>query len=123
MATAFNIQRSSQDDLTILSLEGYLDAHTAPAFETAVQEEIDAGHKRLIVNCERLNYISSAGLGVFMSFIEEIREGGGDIKICGATPKVLQVFEILGFATLFDLLPGVEAAVKQYADVPVKRGE
>lgn len=123
MATPFTIQRSSQDDLIILSLEGYLDAHTAPAFENAVQEEIDAGHKRLIVNCERLNYISSAGLGVFMSFIEEIRESSGDIKICGATPKVLQVFEILGFPALFDLLADVPAAVKRYAEVPVRRGE
>ena len=48
-----------------------------------------------------------------MSFIEEIREGGGDIKICGATPKVLQVFEILGFPALFDLLPDVPGAVKR----------
>jgi anti-sigma B factor antagonist len=123
MATAFTIQRSTQDDLTILSLEGYLDAHTAPEFENAVQQEIEAGHKRLIVDCEKLTYISSAGLGVFMSFIEEIREAGGDIKICGATPKVLQVFEILGFPALFDLLPDVPAAVKRYAEARVRGGE
>ena len=123
MANPFTIQRSAQDDLTILSLEGYLDAHTAPIFENAVQEEIDAGHKQLIVNCEHLTYISSAGLGVFMSFIEELREADGDIKICGATPKVLQVFEILGFPALFDLLPDVPGAVKRYAEVPVRRGE
>ena len=123
MATPFTIQRSSQDNLTILSLEGYLDAHTAPIFESAVQEEMEAGHKQLIIDCARLSYISSAGLGVFMSFIEEIREGGGDIKICGATPKVLQVFEILGFPALFDLLPDVAATVKRYAEVPVKGGE
>jgi anti-sigma B factor antagonist len=123
MATPFTIQRSSQGDLTILSLEGYLDAHTAPEFENAVQAEIDAGHKWLIVNCERLNYISSAGLGVFMSFLEEIREGGGDIKICGPTPKVLQVFEILGFPALFDLLPDVPAAVKRFSESPAKGGQ
>lgn len=123
MANPFTVQRSSQDDLSILSLEGYLDAHTAPIFENAVQEEIDAGHKQLIVNCESLTYISSAGLGVFMSFIEELREAGGDIKICGATPKVLQVFEILGFPALFDLLPDIPSAVKRYAEVPVRRGE
>src|SRR5437763_14676923 len=97
MATPFTIQRSSEDDLTILSLEGYLDAHTAPIFENAVQEEIDGGHKQLIIDCERLSYISSAGLGVFMGCIEEIGVRGGDVQICGATPKVLQVFERLGF--------------------------
>src|ERR1700676_3113141 len=123
MATAFTIQSSTQDDLVVLSLDGHLDAHTAPDSENAVQQEFAAGHKRLIVNCERLSYISSAGLGVFMSFVEEIRATGGDIKICGATPKVLQVFEILGFPAIFDLLPDVPATVQRYVDVPVKGGE
>ena len=123
MATPFTIQRSSEDDLTILSLAGFLDAHTAPQFEDAVQQEIEAGHKKLIVNCERLDYISSAGLGVFMSFIEELRAAGGDIKICAATPKVLQVFEILGFPAIFDLLPDLPGAIKRYAEVPVRGGE
>jgi anti-sigma B factor antagonist len=123
MATPFTVQRSAQDGLTILSLEGYLDAHTAPEFENAVQQEIDAGHRQIIVNCEGLTYISSAGLGVFMSFLEELREQGGDIKICGPSPKVLQVFEILGFPAIFDMLPDVPAAVKRYADSPVKGAE
>jgi anti-sigma B factor antagonist len=123
MATPFTIQHSKQDDLTILSLEGYLDAHTAPEFENAVQREIDAGHLKLIVNCEGLSYISSAGLGVFMSFLEELREQGGDIKICGLSPKVLQVFEILGFPAIFDMLSDVPAAVQRYAECPVKGGE
>jgi anti-sigma B factor antagonist len=123
MATPFTIQRATQGELAVLSLEGYLDAHTAPEFENAVQKEIDAGHRRLIVNCERLTYISSAGLGVFMSFLEEIREAGGDIKICGPSPKVMQVFEILGFPALFDMLPDLPAAVRRYADAPVRKGE
>lgn len=123
MATPFSIQRSSEDDLTILSLAGFLDAHTAPQFEDAVQHEIEAGHKKLIVNCERLDYISSAGLGVFMSFIEELRAAGGDIKICAPTAKVLQVFEILGFPAIFDLLPDLPGAVRRYAEVPVRGGE
>lgn len=123
MANPFTIQRASQDGIMVLSLEGYLDAHTAPVFESAVQEEIDSGHKQLVVNCEGLTYISSAGLGVFMSFIEELREAGGDIKICGATPKVLQVFEILGFPALFDILPDIPAAIKRSVEVPVRGGE
>lgn len=123
MATPFTIQTSSLDDLTILSLEGYLDAHTAPEFESAVQREIDAGRRKLIVNCEGLSYISSAGLGVFMSFLEELRQNGGDIKISGPAPKVLQVFEILGFPAIFDMLPDVPAAVKRYAECPVRGGE
>ena len=118
MANPFSIGKSIQDGLSVLTLQGYLDAHTAPEFEKAVQAEFDAGRVRIAVECSKLDYISSAGLGVFMSFIEEIREAGGDIKICGLTPKVAQVFEILGFAELFDLVDDVPAAAKRYADPP-----
>lgn len=123
MATPFTIQRSTEGDLTILSLEGYLDAHTAPEFEDAVQREIDAGRRKLIVNCAGLSYISSAGLGVFMSFLEDLREQGGDIKICGPTPKVMQVFELLGFPAIFDMLPGVPEAVSRFSERQLKGAE
>jgi anti-sigma B factor antagonist len=120
VANPFSIARSSQDGITILALEGYLDAHTAPQFEKAVQEEFEAGRIRLIVDCSKLTYISSAGLGVFMIFVEEIREAGGDIKICGLAPKVYQVFEILGFPSLFDIVDDIPAAVKKYEETPVR---
>lgn len=123
MATPFSIRSSQQDDLTVLSPEGYLDAHTAPEFENAIQREIEAGHRKLIVDCAGLSYISSAGLGVFMSFLEDLRDAGGDIKISGPSPKVLQVFELLGFPAIFDMLPDLPAAVKRYAESPVKGGE
>jgi anti-sigma B factor antagonist len=69
---------------------------------------------RLVVDCERLQYISSAGLGVFMGFIEEVREKGGDIKICTLPPKVRQVFELLGFDALYDIEPDRRAAVARF---------
>jgi anti-sigma B factor antagonist len=115
VANPFAIQTSLEGDLAIIRIEGFVDAHTAPQFENAIQSEIEAGRNRIIVNCEKLNYISSAGLGVFMSFIEEVREHGGDIKICGLTPKVKHTFEILGFQDLFDMLDDQTAAVKRFA--------
>ena len=120
MANPFSIHKSTEEGLSVLALEGYLDAHTAPEFEKTVQAEFQAGRKQMVVECSKLTYISSAGLGVFMSFIEEIREAGGDIKICGLTPKVYQVFDILGFSALFDILPDLPATVRRFQEAPVK---
>ena len=114
MANPFAIQTSEKDGLSIITLEGFVDAHTAPQFENAIQSEIEAGRNRVIVNCEKLNYISSAGLGVFMSFIEEVREIGGDIKICGLTPKVKHTFEILGFQDIFEMLDDQPTAIQRF---------
>ncbi len=120
MPNQFAMETSFKDGLSVIVLDGYLDAHTAPQFETAIQSEIDAGHFRIIVDCAKLTYISSAGLGVFMSFIEEVREQGGDIKICGLTPKVQQVFDILGFPELYDMCDCVETAAGRFSETPVK---
>jgi len=115
VATSFNVERKASGDLTILVLKGFLDAHTAPEFEKVIQHEFDAGNIRLIADCGELTYISSAGLGVFMSFIEDIRAAGGDLKICNLPPKVAQVFEILGFNSIFEMLPGVDDAARSFA--------
>ena len=102
--------------MVILALDGYLDAHTAPLFEKAIQDEHTAGRNKIAVDCSKLTYISSAGLGVFMSFIEEIREAGGDVKLAGIVPKVYQVFEVLGFPSLFDIVDTVATAQQHFAD-------
>jgi len=111
----FNLNTVFEDGFSIISLEGYLDAHTAPKFEDAIQSEIDAGHFRIIVNCEKLNYISSAGLGVFMGFIEELRENGGDLKICGLIPKVKQIFDMLAFHEIYDICDDIPQAKELYS--------
>lgn len=121
MANTFTVSRTLQDGIPVLALDGFLDAHTAPNFESAIQQEVDGGNLRIISNCDKLTYISSAGLGVFMSFIEEIRERGGDIKICCVQPKVMQVFEILGFPALFDIVGGVADAIGKFQETNQER--
>jgi anti-sigma B factor antagonist len=114
VANPFAIQTSLENDLSIVALEGFVDAHTAPQFEDAIQKAVDSGTVRIVVDCEKLNYISSAGLGVFMSFIEEVRDRGGDIKICGLTPKVRHTFEILGFQDIFEMLDDQQTALQRF---------
>ena len=102
----------------MLDLTGELDAHTAGEFEAALQKCFNEGHTRLVVSGRDLQYISSAGLGVFMAFIEPIREGGGDIKIAALQPRVFNVFDLLGFPLLFDIVDSEDAAVARFSEAP-----
>ena len=120
MATTFSVARAQEGDVAVLALNGYLDAHTAPHFEKTIQEEYDSGRVRILVDCAGLTYISSAGLGVFMSFVEDVREAGGDIKICSLVPTVYQVFEILGFPEIFEILPDRDAGLRRFSEASAK---
>ena len=74
-------------------------------------------HRRFLdalLDLSGLEYISSAGLGVFMAFIEPLREQGGDIKIAALQPRVYNVFDLLGFPMLFDIVDTEEEALKRF---------
>ncbi len=105
--------RPRDNNIQVLELKGYLDAHTTPVLEDAFQQMLNEKKFRLIVNCRELTYISSAGLGVFMAFIEDVRANSGDIKLSDMSPKVFNIFDLLGFPMLYDIVTAEEeAAVK-----------
>ncbi len=112
----FSVGFRTNENIQILDLKGELDAHTASDLEAAIHKCQASGNFQIVINGGELMYISSAGLGVFMAYIEEIRENGGDIKITNLQAKVFNVFDLLGFPLLFDILDTEEEAFTRFRD-------
>lgn len=113
-SVTFRSDQTANGGICILDLKGELDAHTASELEAAFQKCLEDDHCQIVVHGGDLQYISSAGLGVFMAYIEEIREQGGDIKIAALQPRVYNVFDLLGFPVLFDITPTEAEAVEKF---------
>jgi len=114
--SGFDVSRSDNNQISVLYLSGFLDAHTTPKFEDGLQTLIKEGRVKIIVNLKDLDYISSAGLGVFMGFIEEIREKGGDIKLSNLSQKVYKVFDLLGFPALYEIYNEEDEARSKFSE-------
>src|SRR6188768_236201 len=99
----FSINTRNQNDITILNLNGFLDAHTSVELEKCFEEIIAEDKFKIVVNFDKLSYISSAGLGVFMAYIETARNNTGDIKLCSMSDKIYNIFDMLGFPILFEI--------------------
>lgn len=110
----FNTSVKENGDISIINLKGYLDAHTAPALENNFTELIKNNKFKIVVNFEDLAYISSAGLGVFMAYIENIRDNKGDIKLTNMSDKVFNIFDLLGFPLLYEIYKSEEEAIKKF---------
>lgn len=110
----FSVGFRANGPIQVLSLHGELDAHTASELEAAIQKCQDDQNFQIVINGANLQYISSAGLGVFMAYIEEVREHGGDIKIAALQPTVYNVFDLLGFPILFDIVDTEEEALAKF---------
>lgn len=115
----FSLRTRHDGTATIIDIDGFLDAHTAPQLEEELQRLIDQGHLALVIDFTRLQYISSAGLGVFMAYIEEIREKGGDMVLSGMSENIYNVFDLLGFPLLFGICATTEEALLRFTSPPV----
>lgn len=111
----FSIEQKTNGAAEVFYLNGFLDAHTAPLLESTIAGAIGDGKHHIVVNFQDLEYISSAGLGVFMVFIEEVRATGGDIKLAAMKQKVFTVFDLLGFPMLFDITETEQEALSKFA--------
>jgi anti-sigma B factor antagonist len=112
----FKISQREREQVQVLELKGYLDAHTAPKLEEAFQTLLKSQHFNIVVNCKDLSYISSAGLGVFMAYIEDVRKNKGDIKLSNMSPKVYNVFDLLGFPLLYEITKDETEAIGKFTD-------
>jgi anti-sigma B factor antagonist len=112
----FKVLTREAPPVSVLEIKGYLDAHTAPELETAIDRLVKEKKYNIIVNCKDLTYISSAGLGVFMAYIEEVRKNQGDIKLSNMSPKIFNVFDLLGFPLLYEIFKDESEAVKKFVD-------
>jgi len=110
----FDINQRQVDQVHVIEISGELDAHTASKLEECLKTLIDKKKNKIIVNCRDLEYIASAGLGVFMAYIEDVRSLGGDIKLTNMNEKVYNVFDLLGFPTLYDILDDEKEAIQQF---------
>jgi len=110
----FKIDMREMNNINVIDLKGYLDAHTAPELEKAFQDLLEGKKFRIVVNCRDLTYISSAGLGVFMAYIEDVRKNNGDIKLSNMSPKVYNVFDLLGFPLLYDIAKDEAEAINKF---------
>ncbi len=115
MTTKLTIEHQKDTSIDKLYLHGYLDMHTAPQLESSLDNLIKTGRHNILVNFRGLDYISSAGLGVFMVFIEDVRLNGGDIKLTEMKPKIFTVFDLLGFPMLFDISENEIDALAKFA--------
>lgn len=101
-------------EVTVISPKGFINAHTVRQFEQALSGAIEEGNQKILINGSGLAYIASAGLGVIMGLIEEVRSRGGDIRLAELNETVRNIFEVLGFNHLCRVLSSEREGVESY---------
>jgi len=106
-----NIEQTDQEGVLVIAPSGRIDTTTSGAVEEVLKRTVDVGARRLIIDFSGVDYISSAGLRVFLVLAKRMRDLHGRLILCGMPEPVAQVFRLAGFMALFQVEASREAAV------------
>ena len=107
-----DIYEERKDGLLVLGLEGRLDAISSKMFEDKVIAVIDGGEARFVIDLSRVDYVSSAGLRVFLVATKRLTPGGGKVVLCSLQEPVREVFDIVGFLSILSITNSKEEALQ-----------
>jgi anti-anti-sigma factor len=86
-----------EGNVSVLSPRGRIDSSTSPEVERACDEQIARGASRLLFDLAHVDYVSSAGLRVFLVAGKKAQRAGGRIALCNLHPTVREILAIAGF--------------------------
>lgn len=105
--------------VTVASIVGKVDSVQAAELESRVMAILERGVRLLLFDCERLDYINSAGLRVFLLAAKHLTPDGA-LAFCSLTPNVKLVFKTIGFDRILTLFDTREAALLHLSSGPAE---
>ena len=108
--------RGSQNQISLIKVGGFIDTTTSSEVERALHNLLKQNRYNIIIDLGNVDYISSAGWGIFISEIKSIREQNGDLKLVRMIPDVYEIFELLEFHHILDVYDSSDEAIKKFEE-------
>ena len=98
-------------EVKIVSFEGELDSTSSADADKQLSGLRESGIKKILINFEKLDFISSAGLRILLSTAQNLKKTGGELRVCNLNETVQDVFNVSGFATLLNVFNNESSAL------------
>lgn len=110
-----NMMMSKNGEVTVAGVVGRLDTTTSADAEKSIQEAIDGGAVKIVIDFSQTSYISSAGLRIILKTAKSLHQKSGKLALCGANEQIYEVLEMSGFLTMMAHHDSLEDAVAAVA--------
>ena len=108
------INEQKTDQCVIIGITGRLDTTNYNMLEKKLMELIDSHHDKILVECSKMDYISSSGLRILLMALKKITLMKGKFALCGLQENIHEIFEISGFTSIFEIHSTKEDALKVF---------
>ena len=105
------ITKEKIKDFSVLKMEGRFDSTNSPVFEEEIEKLYSSGEKNIILNFSGLDYVSSAGLRVFLIAQKRALSSHGKLHMCNMQPTIKETITVIGFSNMFSIFDTQEEAL------------
>lgn len=102
----------TKNDITIVTLDGVIDAFSSQQFEETFTKLMDAENYKIIVDLSRVNYMTSVGAGIFIAVHGVAEENKGSVVLVNPKSKIREIFEVLGMSKILSFTDTIDHAIK-----------
>jgi len=101
-------------DVAVIRVQGFVDSNTSRHLAKVVSDIIAENRFKIVIDLAKVNYVSSAGWGIFIGDIRTLQTHGGDLKLASLSPEVEEVYQLMEFYNILKAYDNVEAAVRDF---------
>lgn len=114
MTNGLTFETEEQEGKLIFRLSGRLDATSSPNLESKVTEQIESGHKNLVLDFGNVEYLSSAGMRLLLSATRRLANNGGKLCICTVDDEVMEIIKVAGFERILNIYSTEKEALSSF---------
>ena len=109
-----DISSSQKGDITVVIIEGSVDALTAGEATTFLEDQVRKGNTKLIADLGQVEYMSSAGLRTLLTTLKQVRQSGGDLRVANPQEGVNKVLEMAGLTSIMKAYDDLDTAIDSF---------
>ena len=98
-----DIQLNDEGNVLTVKVDGDIDVNSVRQLRKSLEESIEKDKPSITLDCKKLNYIDSTGLGVLVSLLKQVQQYEGSIRIIALKPYLNKIFEVTGLTNIFDI--------------------
>jgi anti-sigma B factor antagonist len=108
------INETKTETCIIIGINGRLDTTNYGILEKKLKDLIDEREHRILVDCARMDYVSSSGLRILLMTLKSLSQVNGKFILCNLQENIKEIFEISGFNSIFEIYPTKDEALKVF---------
>lgn len=109
-----NLKESKNYKAIIIEIDGRLDTTNYHLLEKKLLDHIDMGNLKILIDCSKMDYVSSSGLRIFLMALKKISSLDGKFFLCSLQENIREIFEISGFTSIFKIFDTQEKAIEAF---------